>query len=621
MVIIKKLLFYKNILVDIGKSIKIILTSIEKFITLSFLFGTSFLILLLGQSIFLASINFFKFTPVLCAFVISCVVSLSYLLHIKKEIRLFPRISFFVILTVLIISLIIILYPHDNFGGTDNGTYINLAFYLAKNGSFKIPAYLNSLGPGIELANNSLPAYRIWLAVQRMLFGTTVAVRGNLLLIVLGLLSFFSVASILKNRKMGLMSVVFFATSMPFLWFSRETMTENLAFFLLWTIIFFFIAFFKSKRFIYFIYLILTMLLFCFTRPEGIFISLFTLFVFIFFMVYKKMFSKRKLLMLIIFSFLAAFVFFFFFNKSQYFINISGAIKNISRGIKGDIIYALKGNSYLTQRYPLFFAIMLIKYNFFLVIVFIFLIPLKLLSRLKNLNSKNVYFFIIIFIIIPEFIKLVEPAIQILQPWSYRRYLYALIPLGYLSFSFFLCSLKNKKVSIVLFSLFLIINLILSYPIIFLKHNWTLHAAMKQISNTVTSNDLIIIKNDRILGYYLPQYYLIWQKSIRAIYTFDMDDKDLSLEKRIYKGFSFDKLYYLSDAPNELYKNYSVTNKQIINVNFTQLKPSCELQYMAEEYSIKEYHLIPFLNAISYCKYPKNEIIKFKKQLYLYQLN
>jgi hypothetical protein len=522
---------------------------------------------------------------------------------------------------VLIVSLIIILYPHDNFGGTDNGTYINLAYYLAKNGSFETPAYIDSLGSGIELGKNSLPAYRIWLAAQKIILGTAVTVRGNLLLIILGLLSFFSVSSMIKDRKMGLMAVVLFVTCMPLLWFSRETLNENLAFFLLWTSIFFLVAFFKTRRLIFFGYLILAMLLFCFTRPEGNFISLFTLFSFIFFTIYKKMFSKRKLLMLIIFSFLVAFVFFFFFNKSQYFVNIDGAIKSISKGVKGDIIYALKGNSYLTQRYPLFFAIMLIKYNFFLVIVFIFLIPLKLLSRLKNLNSKNVYFFIIIFIIIPEFIKLVEPAIQILQPWSYRRYLYALIPLGYLSLSFFLCSLKNKKVSIVLFSLFLIINLILSYPIIFLKHNWTLHAAMKQISNTVTSNDLIIIKNDRILGYYLPQYYLIWQKSIRAIYTFDMDDKDLSLEKRIYKGFSFDKLYYLSDAPNELYKNYSVTNKQIINVNFTQLKPSCELQYMAEEYSIKEYYLIPFLNAISYCKYPKNEIIKFKKQLYLYELN
>lgn len=623
MVIIKKLLFYKNILVNIGKDIKITITRIEEFITLSFLFGTSLVILLLGQSIFLASINFFKFTPVLCAFVISCIVSFLYLLHIKEEILFFPRISFYVILTVLIVSLIIIFYPHDNFGGTDNGVYINLAYYLAKNGSFETPGYLNSLGPGIELAKSSLPTYRIWLATQKVLLGTSVAVRGNLLLIILGLLSFFSVASVLKNRKMGLMSVALFASCMPLLWFSRETLNENLAFFLLWADIFFFIAFFKTKRLIFIIYLILTVVLLCYTRPEGFFISLFTLFSFIFFAIYKKIFSKKKLLIIIITSFLIIFAFslFIYGSKSSFHTQISSAIINVSKQIEGDIIYALKGNSFLMQRLPLFFSNMLIKYNFFLVIFFTILILLKLLSRLKNLSSKNIYFFIIIIIILPEFIKLINPGIQILQPWFYRRYLYALLPLGYLSLGFFLSDLKNKRNSIILFSLFIIINLILSYPIIFLKHNWTLYTAMNQISKTVSSSDVIIIKNDRILGYYYPQYYLIMQKSVRAIYTFNINDKELSLKNKTYNGFSFNKLYYLSDTSDDFYKNYSLTNKQIIEVDFSQLKPSCELEYMAHEYNIKDFYLIPYSNAINYCKYPKSEIITFKKQLYLYQLN
>lgn len=608
-------------LFDIGKKIKIKITSIERLTTLVFLFGTSFIILLLSQSIFLASINFFKLIPLLIACVISFIVSINFLYLIRKEVSAFPKVPFLLILILISLSLIIIFYPHDNFGGTDNGSYINLAFYLDKNGSFNTPPYLNGLAPGIESIKKSLPAYRIWLATQNLLLGPSLAMRGNLFLIILGFLSFFSVASMIKDKKMGLMSVALFATCMPLLWFSRETMNENLAFFLLWTAIFFLIVFLKTRRRIFIVYLILTLSLLCYTRPEGFFISLFTLLAFISLAIYKKLFSIRKLLLLITVSFLIVIIFLLIINKVSYYTNVTNAITSVFMSIKTDIIYALTGNAYLMQRYPLFFAQMLIKYNFFLVVFLIFLIFLKIFSSFKNSNSSKVYFFITIIVILPEFLKLIDPSIQILQPWLYRRYLYALLPLGYLSLSFFLCNLKNKRVSIVLFSLFLIINLVLSYPIIFLKHNWSLYEAMKQISNTVSSNDLIIVKNNRILGYYYPQYYLVLQKSIRAIYTFDMNDKDLSLEKKTYKGFSFKKLYYLSDTPNDFYKNYSMTNKQIINVNFMQLKPSCEVEYIAYAYNIKDYSLIPYSNAINYCKYPKNEIVTFKKRLYLYQLS
>jgi len=593
---------------------------LEDLVTKFFLFGTSFVLLLLSQSIFLASINAFKLIPMLIACVISLVVSITFLNFIRKEFHFFPRASFLLILILIILSLIMIFYPHDNFGGTDNGIYINLAYYLAKNGSFETPAYLNGLAPGIEGAKNSLPAYRIWLATQKLLIGAPVAVRGNLLLIILGLLSFFSVASVIKDKKVGLMSIVFFVTSMPFLWFSRETMTENLAFFLLWTVIFFFLVFFKTRKIVFFVYLIINLFLLCFTRPEGILVSFSTLFALLFFMIYKKIFSKRKLL-LITFGFLMFFVFFFVAYKYSYVTNIVNVIKITSNAVITDILYLINGKPFLMQRYPLFFVHMLIKYNFFLVIFFIFIVSFKLLFFSKNKGANNQYFFALLIIIAPEFYKLINPSIQILQPWFYRRYLYAILPLGYLSLSFFLCNLKNKRNSIIIFCLFIIINLILSYPIIFLKHNWSLYEAMNKITNIVSSNDLIIIKNERILGHYYPQYYLIMQKSIRAIYTFDMNNKELSLKNKTYKGYSFDKLYFLSDKHDDSYKNYSIVNKQTIDVDFSQLKPSCELEYMGYEFGTKNYSLIPYTYALNYCKYPKNEIIKLKKQLYLYRLN
>ena len=615
------MLFLKNIPVNIYMDIKIILAKIEKSTTSVFLFVTSFVLLLLGQSIFLASINFFRLIPVLIACVISIIVSSIFLYFIREDIHLFPKVSFMMILVLVLISLILIFYPHDNFGGTDNGSYINLAFYLEKNGSFDTPSYLNGLPPGIEIIKKSLPSYRIWLATQKTLFGTPIAIRGNLLIIILGLLSFFSVASTIKDRRMGIMSVTLFATSMPFLWFSRETMNENLIFFLLWTSFFFLIVFFKTKKRIFIAYLILTLFLMSYTRPEGIFISLFTLFAFIFLASYKKILSKKKLLLIVTTGLLLIITLFFIVFKSSYYANVSSSIVNSIKNIISNINYLFIGRPFLLQKYTFFYSQMLIKYNFFLIMLFIFIILFQQLFFSGNRNSKKIYFFALVIIILPECAKLIDPGIQILQPWFYRRYLYALLPLGYLSLSLFLSNLRNKKVSIVIFYFFIITNLLFSYPIIFLKHNWTLYAAMKEIDNVVSPKDLIIIRNEKILGYYYPQYYFMLQKSIRAIYTFDVNDKELSLENKTYKGIPFKALFYLTDAANDFYNDYPIIDKQIINVNFTQLKPSCELEHMAQQNNIKEYYLIPYSVAINYCKYPSNEIVKFNKQLYLYQLN
>jgi len=603
----------KNI---IGLRINTLLRKFEESTTKIFLFGTSFTLLLLSQAIFLASIKSFRLMPVLIACVISFIISIIFLYLIRKCSHSLPKISLPLILILLVVSIILISYPHDNFGGTDNGTYINLAFYLTNNGSFETPPYLNGLGGSIEAAKSSKPAYRIWLATQKILLGPSAAIRGNLLLIIFGLMAFFSVSSLLKDRKMGLMSIVLFATTMPFLWFSRETMTENLAFFLLWTAFLFFIVLLKTKCIAFFVYLILAVALLCFTRPEGIFIFFFTLFTLLIFAAHKKLFS-RKLLLVIITSFLLLFILYFSSYQSAY----TETTLSVTRSVLSDIKFFFTGKPFLLHKYPLFFVQMLIKYNFFLAVAFIFVVIFQLLFSPKKRNSNNVYFLALVLIIIPEFYKLINPNIQMLQPWFYRRYLYALMPLGYLSLSFFLSNLKNKRNSIIIFCLFLIINLSLSYPIIFLKHNWTLYEAMNKITKIVSSDDLVIIKNDRILDYYHPWYYLVMQKSIRAIYAFNIIDNNLSIEQKTYKGFPFNRLYYLSDIPNDYYKHFMIINKQSIDVNFSQLKPSCELQFMAYENNFKDFSLIPYSTALSYCKYPKNDIVRFKKQLYLYQLN
>ncbi len=589
------------------------------------------------EAVILAVNNQFKTPFVYFSLIPAFVIALLFSIPLKRDVKFLPKITFPVLFLFILISFILIFYPHDTFGGRDEAIYSNLASHLVNSSSFKIPSYLNNLPDNFaEKVQTWHQGYPIWLGTQEILFGIHWMLRSNVILIIFGLSSFFLVSSYLEGSKISLIAIVLFSSSMPFLWFSRETMSENLSFFLLWSLILFLFIFLRTKRFVYLFITFLYSWLFGLTRYEGFLLQFVFLFLLPFILFLNKINIKKILVIIIIYVFLLLSTIYIAKDiyLTTFFKNILPEVtvsikkdfsslipKNLSNNkikyLNTDISNQLKFNNL-----PLFIFLMMTKYNFILPILSIFLITVQFFFRFKKLDKSKKFFFIILILLIPEYYKLISPNVTIDQPWLYRRYMYALLPFGYLCILIFLDNFKNKKILIILSSGLLIINIILSSPIFFLKNNWMLVDKLNEITKDISRNDFVIIK-ERPLGYYSPISFLVLNKGIRSIASSILSQQDFFPEKKIFNGVPYNKLFLLSAGDKDSYPFFNIISRKSVDVEYTQLIPSCQLYLLGIEETLKDPYnvgLLSFLNVKKYCSQPKNEIVKHKKKLYLYEL-
>lgn len=619
---------------------KISLLNIGNWISLFSLITIIFWSLFLLQSFFLAFTDQFK-TPFLYSSLFSSLVlTLIFGFFIKKDVRIFPSIGVLPAICIMLVSFLLIFYPHDTFGGRDEAVYTNYSVHLFQTGSLKVPSYLDNLpdklAKGVRITP---PLYPVWLGIQKALFGTPGLLRSNVILVVLGLFSFFAICSYLGNKKLGLASLAIYCSCMPFLWFSRETMSENLSFFLLWAIILFFFLCLRTKRLIYLIGTFICSWLFALTRLEGFLIQLIILLILptALFLAksfdYKKIFAVTFIYILVVASNVPI-------ANQTYGHSLKTVIPAVGQSVKKDAsaflvqkvpilkfvksspaIEKIRGET-LSGNFFIFVTAMLTKYNFLLVIFSIFLVVFQLLTRIKKITSKDSYFFLTFLIILPEFYKIISPGVTLDQPWFYRRYIYALLPLGYFSLFLIINKLKNNRFFVIIFGLLLLTNIFLSKDILFLKNNWSLVERMEEITKNVTKEDFVIIKN-RTLGYYYPASFLTFQKGVRYAFESTLASSLFFPEKKFFNGVSYNKIFFLSTLENESYPPFKIINQKTIDVEYNQLIPSCQLNFLAEEegqtypYNIS---IIPVTTTIKYCSLPKNEIVKKKEKLYLYEI-
>lgn len=624
--------------------------SLEKWVTIFFMSASIFVSVLLVESIVLALLNEFKTLFIYFSLIPAFVIAMLFSTHLKRDVKFLPKITVPIMLLIFLVSLILIFYPHDTFGGRDESIYTNLAVYLTSNSSFKIPSYLNNLPYNLaEGTREWHKGYPVWLGTQEILFGIRWMLRSNMIIIILGLSSFFLVSSYLGGGKIGLIVTVLFSSSMPFLWFSRETMSENLSFFLLWTIILFLLFFLKTKNHTYLIPVFICSWLFGLTRYEG-FLLQFVFFIVLSSLLFLNKTSLKKIIVIITIYilvlisniYIAKDIFLPTFFKT-YVPSVSFSIKKdlstlVPKNLlNNNIEYSTTGTS--NQRkfdnLTLFIFLMLAKYNFILVIFSIFLITFQFLIRIKKLDKSKKFFFIILILLIPEYYKLISPNVTIDQPWLYRRYMYALLPLGYLCLTILLSQLKNKKLLVILLSSLFMINIILSSPILFLKNNWMLVSKLDQITKDISRNDFIIVEKSP-LGYYSPSSFLIINNGIRSAASSILWLQYFFPEKKLFNGVPYNKIFLLSA---EVHSSFDIVSKKVANmlisssfdivsrksvdVEYVQLIPSCQLYILGDEegladsYNIRE---LSFLSVEKYCSQPKNEIAKHKEKLYLYEL-
>lgn len=618
---------------------KQVLETIEKWATIFSLSAIIFISILLVEAVILALISQYKAPFVYFSLIPAFVIAIFFSIQIKKDIKLLPNMTIPVLLLIFLVSLILIFYPHDTFGGRDEANYMNAAVHLANTASLDYPLYLNNLVDNfVESIRTVPPAYVVWLAIQLRFLGIQVLLRGNILIIILGLSALFLTSSFIGKKRVALLTVILFSSCMPFLWFSRETMSENLSLFLLWSLILFLFIFLRTKRLIYISITFLCSWLFALTRIEGFFIQLLLCFIIpIILYLYRVANLKRIFIVVLVYFFLV--ISNIIIVKNSYFPFLKeivsavkySTIKNIKSILPEKEILTFKlpqtelNKAYsdeLGNKFILFYSLMLAKYNLLIIILSIFLaIPLFSLRYNKIKNSVK-YFFIILLIIFPEFLKLIGLNVTLDQPWLYRRYLYALLPLGYLSFSFLINELKNKKLLIILFSSFFIINFILSYPILFLKNNWMLINKLNDITKDISRNDFVIIR-DRPFGYYSPISFLIINKGIRSSVSSILRLHDFFPNKNTFNGVSYNKIFLLSANDKDSYPSFKIASRKLVDVEYNQIIPSCQLYLLGDEKGLADpYNIgtLPFSDVSKYCSKPGNEIIHLKETFYLYEL-
>lgn len=612
--------------------------TIEKYFTIFFYGFSIFILCLVIQGVILTLANIFFLPLVLLSCYISLIVALQVLKKNEKDIHVLPTISFPMIMLIFIILSIIIFFPHDTFGGfSDEAAYSNMAVYLSQNGTLNLPNYLNNLTDNwTEGVRSRLPVYTVWLATQHIFFGDRWLLRSNAILVCLGLFALFTISSLFAGKKNGLIALALFSSSMPFLWFSRETLSEVLSFFLLWILILFFVIFLKTKRYVFFLVSLIAVWLFALCRIEGFFIQ-FSIMLAHFYILFINRIRNLKKYILVLFIYLiiisSNILIIKFFSFSSYFVaNVKGSAGAINTSVSSLItktnpyvIDSTENDVKLSERIPLFMFNMLAKYNYVLVLASIFLVVgLIFIHKQKYLNLTKKYLFVILIILLPEFYKFINPGVSLFQPWLYRRYMYALLPFGYICLVILIQNVINRKknISLIIFSLFLVINLCLSYNIIFLKNNWMLADKLSEITKGISQND-IIINDGNPLENYNPGAFIILNKGAGSVVSSVLRLQNFVPEKKIFNGFPINKIFLLSTKNIERFQSFQIKKISTVEVAYTQLQLSCEIYLLGEDLQIRDtYSWSSFLykDAVKYCKQPGNIIKKYKGQLFLYEL-
>lgn len=598
---------------------------IEKWATIISLCLGIFIIFLLTQALVLTWLNQFKISYLSFSILISFILTVIFFFFVKKGKKTLPHTNIFALVIIFFVCVLFILFPHDTFGGRDEGLFANLAVYLTNHGNLNTPQYLNPNPADAGLWKGRVPAYTTWLAIQNIFFGQNWMLISNTILITLGLIYLNLITSFFSQKKGGLITILLFTSSLPFLWLARETLSENLAFFLLWFLILLLFLFFETKHNIYLGGLFITSWLFSFTRIEGQFIQIPILLVLVSTILITKITSIKKTFFIALIYILIITSTFLIYNnianKKYLRANVS-SVMSVVRTSLSSVSVKQNNNLRLNDRLPAFFMQMLAKYNLLFILSSIFLaIPIIFIDKKRGLKNK-IYFLGLLIIISPEFIKLINPGISIDQPWLYRRYMYALIPFGYLCLSILLNKTMKRKLLFIIVSLLFIVNIVFSNKIITLKNNWSLTKSIGSVTKNVSPNDFIIIKNYHILNYYYPLMYLSFQNEIRALPSDWVEINNWLPKEKTFEGVSYKRFFLLSDNESESYKDFELLKIDSIEVEYKQLQYICDLALLKKNsgFTSPGYLYLPYQNVISYCSKTDNEILNVKKKIFLYEL-
>lgn len=495
---------------------------------------------------------------------------------------------------ILIIAIFLFFSTPTIFSGRDQGSLGGAAISLAQNHhlKFSFPAeqeFFRIYGEGQALnfpgfnytADGQLITqfplgYISWLAIFYTFFGLTGFVLANGVLLLLFALAFYFLARIYLRESSALLGLVLILTTFPIFWFSKFTLSENMALAFVWLSLLFFVQFFRKEKKAFLFSAIITIGFLAFARIEALaFLAM--LIVFLFFRARWigerfRIFVGRKNLWIL--AGIAALYAVFIAVDSQFFVAL---IKGIIKPFSGHLGAASIGNnvwdSFLYVG-KVFFAYYLLHFLLFGFAGLIYVL------------KKNKEAAIPFLIILPSFIYLIFPNISADHPWMLRRFAFSIIPAGVFYTILLLDGVFKKRAFFYAFSgIMLALNLFLVVRFLSVIPHQKLLSGTAQMLPNFSNSDLILVDREAsgdgwsmITG---PLNFIYGKQAVYFINPADLDKLNVHNYSEVYFIVPDNRLdFYINSGFFEQMvpvKNYTLENNflqsDILDKSLAQASP------------------------------------------------
>lgn len=401
------------------------------------------------------------------------------------------------------------------FSGRDQGSISEAAARLANNHSLEFSSKASSeffkiYGPGKALnfpgfyytesgnLTTQFPlVYITWLALFYAPFGIAGFAIANAVLLFIFFMSFYLLARLFLKTALTIPLILFATTSFVFMWFSKMTLSENMALPILWLSILSLSLFLRGQRRLYYGVFLSSIFLLCFTRIEGLAFFIFGIAILAlhedcrFFIKYglktRLIFPLGFLLIILVANTIQDLSFYTELAKTL-FPNLSSPKAQLLGDFKNTVL-------------PDFYVM---KIFFIYGILGFFL--LGAVGTSVEIWKKDWHRLVPFFVIFPTIIYFFDSHITLDHPWMLRRFSFSLLPCAILYSGLLVGRLleknyrdsdKKARIKLAFGSAIIIFLLAGNFPTFFryltFSENKTLLEQTEALSQKFGENDLILI--------------------------------------------------------------------------------------------------------------------------------
>lgn len=412
--------------------------------------------------------------------------------------------------TVLLFSLLAIgIFSYYStpsiFSGRDQGSLSEAAIRLTQNHQLKFSSlasqeFFQIYGPGKalnfpgfnyttdgQLITQFPLGYIAWLASFYAFLGLGGLVAANGVTLLLFILSFYLIARQYLRTSSALLAWGALLSTFVFSWFFKFTLSENLAWMLIWFGLYEFILFSRSASRFHLSAFLLSFSLLIFARVEALSFLLMAALI-----IFRQQRQQKNILATVfdkkIIGLLGGIVALYVINlivNLQFFITLAkGALKPFLS--LGRDLAATGGLSMFLYVLRIFSTYALLSFLVFgLIGVFFFL------------KNKKYTWLVPFALVLPAFFYLLQPSISTDHPWMLRRFVFAVIPVTILYAFWFLDHFLKKRASFYIIAAFLILtNLLIAFPFLTFAPAQKLLPQVREISQNFTASDLVLVDRD-----------------------------------------------------------------------------------------------------------------------------